>query len=260
MVALKRYLEIHRIKKIPRFTYFKTNILGKTIHATDSASFLSTYNSIFKKQIFKFQTKNEEPLIIDCGANIGLSVLYFKMLYPKSHIISFEPDKDIFELLKQNIDNFDLKNIELINKAVWKDNTNLIFTPDGADGGMLAEFHEERKGYLVKSVRLLDYLTNPVDFLKVDIEGAETDVIIDSKSVLVNVKFIFVEYHSFSNKPQTLKNIISILTESGFRIYIHPESVPLQPYLIQSNLSMDMQLNIYAVRPYSDKFLRTPSI
>jgi FkbM family methyltransferase len=43
------------------------------------------------------------PVIIDCGGNIGLSVLYFKYLFPNSVITVFEPSPPVFEILKENI-------------------------------------------------------------------------------------------------------------------------------------------------------------
>ena len=46
---------------------------------------------------------NKGSYVIDCGANIGMSITYFKRLYPKSKIIGFEPDPKIFETLKKNI-------------------------------------------------------------------------------------------------------------------------------------------------------------
>jgi predicted O-methyltransferase YrrM len=55
-----------------------------------------------KAKIYRFNSLITKPLILDCGANVGVSVLYFKRLYPDAEIIAFEPDEDVFAILKQN--------------------------------------------------------------------------------------------------------------------------------------------------------------
>ena len=64
-----------------------------------------------------------KPFIIDCGANIGLSVIYLKNLYPDAEIVAFEPDEQNFQLLQKNIASFGFKNVEARKEAVWTENT-----------------------------------------------------------------------------------------------------------------------------------------
>ena len=72
--------ELARIKKNPRYQKGRTDIFGFDFTFIDSASFLSQYFEIFTKQILSFETKNKQPYIIDCGSNIGVSILYFKKI------------------------------------------------------------------------------------------------------------------------------------------------------------------------------------
>ena len=51
---------------------------------------IKTYEELFLDEIYRFQTNNEKPVIIDCGANIGLSSLYFKSIYPNAILHAFE--------------------------------------------------------------------------------------------------------------------------------------------------------------------------
>src|SRR5690606_32260101 len=76
--------------------------------------FDNMYEEIFVNHEYAFKTETESPLIVDCGANIGLSTLYFKSQYPQSRIIAFEPDKQNIELLKHNIAINKLENIQII--------------------------------------------------------------------------------------------------------------------------------------------------
>src|SRR5690242_16797657 len=49
---------------------------------TDAPTFVATYKQLFVDEIYRFETKEPRPYIIDGGANVGLSVLYFKTLFP----------------------------------------------------------------------------------------------------------------------------------------------------------------------------------
>ena len=91
---------------------------------------------------------------------------------------------------------------------------------------------------------------NDYDFLKIDIEGAETVVIEDCADLLINVNNLFVEYHSFDGKEQKLDILLSILKKSGFRYYIYNfGNLSHHPFEEKKTyLGMDMQLNIYACR------------
>jgi len=245
----KTNLALFKLTKTKRYTPAHTNVFTKDFEIADSISFVWTYRDIFEKQIYKFKTDNQTPLIIDCGANIGLSILYFKQLYPDSHIIAFEPDSKIFEILKKNVNNFGFHNIEIIKKAVWSSQTVLEFISEGADAGRVAHTESEENNYQVSTVRLRDYLDKPIDLLKIDIEGAEIEVIKDCYDLFFNVKNLFVEYHSFVDCPQHLDTLLKLLKESGFRIYIQETNSNTQPFLRRNiNLGMDMLLNIFAFR------------
>jgi FkbM family methyltransferase len=245
----KTNLALFKLTKTKRYTQVHTNVFRKDFEVADSISFVWTYRDIFEKQIYKFKSDNQSPLIIDCGANIGLSVLYFKQLYPDSHIIAFEPDSKIFEILKKNVNNFGFHNIEIIKKAVWSSETVLEFISEGADAGRVAHSESEKNNYQVSTVRLRDYLDKSIDLLKIDIEGAEIEVIKDCYDLFFNVKNLFVEYHSFVDCPQHLDTLLKLLRESGFRIYIQETNSNTQPFLRRNiNLGMDMLLNIFAFR------------
>lgn len=245
----RRHYALQKLSNTPRYTPVFTDLLGTEIQLVDAASSIFMYGEIFEQQIYKFKTQTQKPLIIDGGANIGLSIIYFKQLYPNAQVIAFEPDSNVFQVLDKNIERFRLTDVTLVNKALWSTETMLEFMSEGADGGRVVETGQGRDKYQVPTIRLRDYLSQSVDFLKLDIEGAETEVMKDCQDLLGNVENIFVEYHSFVNQRQTLDVLIGILSDAGFRLHIHPPVTSPQPFFNRNiHAGMDMQLNVFAFR------------
>ena len=213
--------------------------------------FRHSYREIFEEQVYKFTATSDPVLIIDCGSNIGLSVIYFARNHPRARIIAFEPDKKIFELLKKNISEFGyLSQVELHNEAVWTENTRLKFFSTGSLGGSIQKESTNKENIIeIEAVRLKNFLNEKVDFLKLDIEGPEIDVLTDCQSLLGNVKNIFVEYHCQKNEEQKLDFLLRLLSESGFRYYIRQAYENMNyPYIQKHGEFMDIQLNIFGFR------------
>lgn len=247
-INLYKHRETQRLLKLPMGQEGETQLLKNTLKFYDGNSFISLKREIFDRGIYKFDCKNDSPVIVDGGANIGLSVLYFKTLYPQSRIIAFEPDPVIFEILKYNIASAGLKDVTLHNEALWDENSNLLFYQEGKESGRI--LIDSKKSIIVKSRRLGDFLNQRVDFLKLDIEGAELKVLSDIKEQLQVVDKVFVEYHSYVNQSQELDVLLKILKTSGFRVYIENSGLKSQTPFVSINKyqDMDMLVNIFAYR------------
>jgi len=248
-IFLPGVIERIRIKHQPRRKTFSSHLLKRKLLISDSYWYLPTLEEIWENQIYKFNAKNHSPLIIDCGANIGLSVLYWKYLYPKSKIIAFEPDPEIFKLLQHNVNVFDFDDVDLLPYAVWSSYTKLNFQPDNSVGGRLIKEGKSPSLIDVKTFRLRDILNQDIDMLKIDIEGAETEVIMDCNDKLSSVENLFVEYHGYAGETQRLHEILNLLQNEGFRYHIK-EANPVKHPFIKSERGAfyDLQLNIYAFR------------
>lgn len=244
--------EILRLQKIKRYTRATSNLFGLNFEISDSASFISQYLEIFKKEIYNFKSESNQPFIIDCGANVGVSILYFKKLYPDAQIIAFEPDKNIFSILERNVKNRNYKNVTLINKGLWNKEGKMNFIDEGADGGSILNCENEFSGKRVEIdiTSLRTFLNKKVDFLKMDIEGAESIVMNDCEDLLQNVQRIFIEYHSVVNKPQCLDSILNILIKNNFRYFIESVTVKNKSPFIKLDTinNFDNLLSIYAYR------------
>jgi tRNA1(Val) A37 N6-methylase TrmN6 len=81
----------------------KSKLFEKEFHYHYHLAFQITYAEIFEKGIYTFNSTNPNPVIIDCGANMGLSLLFFSINYPNAKIYAFEPDVSVLEYLERNI-------------------------------------------------------------------------------------------------------------------------------------------------------------
>ena len=234
--------------EVPRFKEVVVDLLGHDFKIADSSSFYYSFQEIFLRKIYRFESLKERPVILDCGSNYGTSIVYFKSLYPKARIIGVEADPKIFELLEGNIRCREYQDVALINKAVSGNRASIKFYRQGADGGRIFPLEKSKETVEVEPIHLDDLISEPTDFLKMDIEGAETNVICSCEK-LKDVSQIFVEYHSFKDSEQTLSAILEKFTSNGFRYYIHTQFCSPRPLTEERlQLGMDLQLNIFAKR------------
>jgi len=224
------------------------NLNGQIIHYLSGTELLYSLREIFIDEIYKIKFDKPDPYILDCGANIGLSVFYLKKLYPDARIIAFEPDKSSFSLLKLNSSN--LKDVTVLNKAVWKETTKISFASSGTLSSKIVRETSITDTNIVEAIRLKDYLDRPIDLLKLDIEGAEYEVLRDAKESLGIIKNLFIEYHGKFEQNGELNEIFNLLYEAGFVYYIKEASDNYHTpfYREQKERQYDIQLNIFCFK------------
>lgn len=220
------------------------------LNVPDTMSFLWQHKEIFADEFYYFETSKPKPVILDCGANVGMSVLYFKKLFPNARILAFEAEPEIASLLDKNLKTNGIDDVKIIDKAVWKDSDGVWFGSEEADSSSIYSTAAKKK---INSVRLKDYLEAEaqIDFLKIDIEGAEKEVLNDCRDSLKHVKNLFVEFHSYIGNPQGMAEIIQIFEENGFRYFVDTNqhrSRPFANHKYRGNDVMDLQLNIFGWR------------
>ncbi len=257
MFRFKKKNQLTEFLKGPRHIEgeYKDNF-DNSFYFPDQVSFAWTYKELFEKKTYFFQTINDDkrPLIIDCGANIGVSLVYFKMIFPECRIIAFEPDPFLFNYLDRNIKANNLDGIKIYRKAVWNKETNIEFYQEKSDSGRLsmgADIAITKSNLIqVDTCLLSQYITGPVEYLKIDIEGAEWEVIKEIEKKIKFVKRLFIESHSFISKKQDLHKILALLSDNNFRYYLTEGAVVTHnPFLHKKQyLNMDLQINIHAIR------------
>lgn len=240
--------ERQRLMHYPPFTPGTTVLFGKPFRFSDAAGYLHSVDEIFGEDVYKFTAENKSPFIIDCGANMGLSILYFKKNYPNSTILAFEPDHKTFNILKENTAHLD--GVTLKEEAVWTDDTSLNFFSEGSlAGSAMVDFGHKNDQTSVTAIDLKKYLKRKIDFLKIDIEGAENEIIFDIKDHLFQVDKMFLEYHGLIDQPQNLGEILNLLKEAGFQYYIRLAGETMKfPFCGEKPSTFNQQLNIFCYR------------
>ncbi len=199
------------------------NVLGFQIKYCSYGNFVTLFKDIFVKAEYYFITQKPTPLIIDCGSNIGMSVLFFKIMYPDSEIIAFEPNEAAFSCLETNIGINKLQSVSLHKKALSKKEGRIDFYFDQSNPGSLAmsTFQERmpKQKQTVEAVCLSKFIDRQVDFLKMDVEGAEFGIIeeLSKGNKLKYIKQMAIEYHHHIIKDEDrLSTTLKLLEDEGF--------------------------------------------
>jgi len=176
-----------------------------------------------------FSPRTDRPLIIDCGSNIGVTMLEWKHRWPGAQVICFEPDPRAFRLLQMNVDKNDIPSVRCNNAAVSDIEGTATFyghftagsdsRGNSIDPGW-GQRHETGT-HLINCHLLSKYLEGQdVDFLKLDIEGAEERVLKEITAHLHRVAAIYVEVHETKATlgHNSEERISEVLREAGFNV------------------------------------------
>jgi FkbM family methyltransferase len=141
-------------------------------------------------------------LIVDCGANIGVTGYYFLHHYPQGTVIAIEPDKRNYEMCRRNLAPFGNRAI-VLRGALWSERRPLRITSDSRRSGSwafrveAASIHDaDVDGLTIPDILQRAGIDGPIDLLKVDIEGAEEEVFRQPPAWLDNVRHMAIELHS----------------------------------------------------------------
>ena len=189
----------------------------------DLLTFCPQWEDIFVERSLAFEAAVPNPRILDCGANVGLSSLFYTREYPQARITAYEADPDVATQLSRNLRVNHAAHVDVVSSAVWIDNGVVTFAAQGADAGTLERFaqHAHPRSIQVPSIRLADIIgREPVDLLKLDVEGAELDVVRDIAPYLQNVRAMQIEVHEFRPDCRRLPEVLTILADAGFRYSI----------------------------------------
>ncbi|MBA3233518.1 MAG: FkbM family methyltransferase [Propionibacteriales bacterium] len=192
---------------------------GHTARIVDGPTFYHQYRDIFVREVYAFETRHASPLIVDGGSNIGISILYFKDRHPTARVLGFEPDPRLFAALQETASRNLLDHVRLVNAALGGESGPASLVGDASDSGRVST---AGTGVPIRVERLSSYLEEPVDLLKLNIEGQEVAVLeeLDSSGRLSLIREIVLEYHDEGSGEQQLGTVLGILARNGFRYVV----------------------------------------
>lgn len=215
-------------------------------------TFRYLFEEVFIRGEYYFFSRNTKPTIFDCGANIGMTVLFFKWLYPRSSIFAFEPNLSSFSVLESNILKNKLSNVKLENVAIGNKNSEIFFYSDPNDPGSVVASTKKTRAQTfrtsVAEIKLSSYIKRNkiaiIHFLKMDIEGSEFESIIElsNNKTLGLIHEMIVEYHhNIRKNNSSLAKLLIKFEKLNFRYQMYSKPIPLY----KKNVFQDILLYIY---------------
>lgn len=182
------------------------NFNGNPLHFRDgtSDSLLININLLdedISKREYLFPKEIQPKVILDIGANIGVTSILLDHCYPGAKIFAFEPDKENFNLLEKNVENY--LNIVPLNYGL-SDITQKVELYDSEDQINFGGLSTVKKGNIRDIISVMnvnqalrELNINAVDLIKIDCEGAEYDIFkVFNPEILSQVEWIEGEFHN----------------------------------------------------------------
>jgi FkbM family methyltransferase len=148
----------------------EVDLLEFHVSHVNSFAFQYALREIFIKGDYRFNSEKDCPVILDCGANIGLATLFFKHLYPKARITCFEADPATASILQRNVEQNHLQEVSVHNLMLANVEEERLFyvSADGAgslDMSAIADRLPNRREIRVRAGKLSHYIDGTVDRL-----------------------------------------------------------------------------------------------
>lgn len=217
------------------FTATVSHFGNQSLFYFDDLSDYGLFCEIFIDSPYSPEKYDKVSTIFDLGANVGVSALYFRLLYPDARIFSFEPDPDNLEQLRKNARY--LGNLTIHEYAVGGENGEISFYADPHRGSSsstqkLRERQLEIKVEIKTLDRILDELNiDHIDILKFDIEGSEEKLFANFGSY-TKIRHLFGEIHGdLCNAEKT----VEILENNYHNVQRYPLEIENRWYVTANN-------------------------
>lgn len=167
---------------------------------------------------------NHKDIVVDIGAHIGIFTIMASCYAKKGKVYAFEPFKENYTLLLENVRLNKLKNVQAFNKAVSnkKDKIKFYVSQTKNKGfNSLQRLDKSQKEVFVEKISFKEFLKKlpKIDFLKLDCEGAEYEILFSlSKKELEKIKKISMEFHNYGQ--HTGIDMAKFLNKNGFKVKI----------------------------------------
>jgi FkbM family methyltransferase len=225
--------------------------------APNREEFARICDDVFAGHEYAFETRNRRPYIIDAGAHVGVATHDFKRRYPRARVLALEANPATVALLRRNVSHNGLDDVRVVHAALAPQAGEIALYTGGeeassswGDSAVRQPWHEEAHAATVRvpAVTLSSLLTEPVDMLKLDIEGLETAVLAEAAPLLHRVRRIALEFHGTRANPDNdVSRLANTLESAGFRVDVRQFGASVAIPAIQRD--DPFWLMIHATRP-----------
>ncbi len=172
---------------------------------------------------FEYYLPKTNDVVIELGSGVGNETIYISSLIGKQgKVIAVEPFKEIFDLLRKTIEINNVKNVLMVNKAIYKSNTEIGFLSDKSNwlGGKIDKNSKEKMPTITLNNLVIENKLSKIDFCKINIEGAEKYILESSDLFLKICNNFAIECHDFldDEKNKTHLKVKNFLRENNFKI------------------------------------------
>lgn len=213
----------------------RLHLVGARLRVPDAPAAWILLHELLVRDSYAFEPAPERaqnPRVLDGGAHVGLGVYAVLRSHPGARITCFEPSPGNRRQLEENLVKNQWSGVEVLPYALAAENGEARFTELHAEsmaGSLtrrLADHPSARPAEAVPTRRLGPWLEEPVDFLKLDIEGPEAEVLADAAGPdgrgLDTVANVFVEYHHGRGlAADRLPQLLQTLTVAGFDLQLN---------------------------------------
>lgn len=200
---VKRELQKHFRSSAP-LNQLSAKALNHPVYARPHTTDYWVFDDIFVSRMYGCLDSIAHPkLILDCGANVGFASAYFLSKFPSSFVIAVEPDIENFAVLEKNLLPYRAR-CKAIRAAVWSRAEALEFDKEYSGRGQEWARRVQRSTsnagpFLVPTITIPELIAigdcPRVSLLKLDIEGAETELFRSASDWLDKIDNIAVELH-----------------------------------------------------------------
>ncbi|ROR92331.1 FkbM family methyltransferase [Nocardioides aurantiacus] len=220
---LRDYLRLRLLEKVQPGRRRPVEVAGHTVHFTDLATLRWLFREVYLSRDYEVPPEVPVHSIVDAGANIGLATLFFRDRHPDARIVCFEPDPRSYACLVRNLEVNGITGVTAHNTGLAEERGTVVlfvnpavadssqsispsFASSLLDGGTPDRLE-------IQVAPLAEFLDEPVDLMKLDVEGAELGALRGAGEGLRDVARIYMEYHNVPESP--LHEVLEVLAATG---------------------------------------------
>lgn len=211
-----------------------------TFRAPNREQFDRIWQDVVAGREYDMGELGPRPVIVDAGAHVGVASHWFARRHPRALVIALEANPETFAMLRENLaaNGMGMDRVLPLHAAVSDSSDGVpFFTIPGdtwGDAAVRQDWHDrpETRELRVPSVPLSALLAEPVDLLKLDIEGLELRALAEAAGAgaLGNARRIVLEFHGTSANPDNrIEDVLALLKDAGFQTAVEQDGREVPP-------------------------------